>query len=50
MISEQLYPFKQEVDKAAMENTVVVIVVVRYILPDNDLLEEILCEHNGIQL
>lgn len=48
MISEQLYPFKQEVDKAAMENAVVVIVVVRYILPDNDLLEEILCDRIAV--
>ena len=45
MISEQLHTFKQKVDKTAMENAVIVIVVVRYILPDYDLLEEVLCEH-----
>ena len=50
MISEQLHPFKQKVDQAAMENAVIVIVVVRNILPDNDLLEEILCEHQRRQL
>ena len=49
-VSEQFHPVEQQVDQIAVEDTVIVIKVVRHIHTDDDLFEEILGKHQRCQL